>query len=104
MNLNPEHGIIILQPYADQICCGVKSVEYRKKDIPKHYLNVPLYLLSKGYILAIIEFTHSLMLSPDNFGWNLKVLERIVPPRKIEHKNGCQVWVRNVNQLQTKLS
>ena len=102
--IKAEHGIIILQPFANRIINGQKRNEYRNKPIPKHYLNIPLFLLSEGKILGIIRFIGCKITSFNGYSWKVRVLEKYQEPVKYQHKNGCQVWVRNVKQLQRALT
>lgn len=101
----PQHGIIILEPYASMIMEGSKHLEYRRKHLPKHYTNVPLFLLCKGRIYGIIKFVKELteLHFRDHFAWEIEVIDNWVDRPKYNHPNGAQVWVRNVNILQTKL-
>ena len=45
-------GLIVNQPYADEIMDGVKTVEYRAKKLPDDKKFIDVYILSGGHILG----------------------------------------------------
>jgi len=93
------NGLIVLQPFADQIINKEKKIEYRKNKFPKNYMNVPLYLLSKGKVLGIIRFTAVNWFSEHNgvvYGHLVEVIKKYEPVKEYEHPNGAQVFVKEV--------
>lgn len=97
------HGFIILEPYASKIADGIKVREYRSYDIPKDYMNTPIFLLCKGHIYAIIKFTHTEQLSNENWCWHIELIKKFLDRPKYNHPNGAQRWVRNVKSKQLTL-
>ncbi len=88
-------GLIVLQPYADQIISGKKQEEYRSKPPPKHYINTDIYLLSKGVVLGKIRVIAYYKIQ-DHYVWTLFVMEEYTDRKKYIHPNGAQVWVKEV--------
>lgn len=94
-------GLIVLQPYADQIISKTKQFEYRKSKPPADKVKVPLLLLSKGFALGkimILSYGNGWGEEHDEYRWQIKVLEKFKTPVKYEH-TGQQVWVKNVRLL-----
>ncbi len=91
------NGIIILQPYADQIINGIKKYEYRSRQTTK--LNIPVYLLSNKKCLGIIKFTKcekSENNTKYNYSWKVKVLEKFKEPKPYIPIKGAQIWIKDV--------
>ncbi len=84
-------GLIVLHPYATQIITGDKTEEYRDRPPPPGVIGSTIYLLSGGYALGRIKITWA-----EPGIWHVRVVERFDTPRKYEHPNGAQVWVRDV--------
>ena len=98
------NGLIVLEPYATEIITSMKEDEYRSRPPPKHYRNVPIYLLSGGYILGrikIIGFGPTRNL--DGYYWRIKVITKNKTRIKYNHPNGAQVWVKNIGKVQLTL-
>lgn len=95
-------GLIVLQPYADNIINGVKKTEYRKASPPKDKYKTNLFLLNRGHALGIIKITNFYLGTGKIYRWEIEVIEKFAKPVKYNHPNGAQVWVKNVklvNQL-----
>ena len=91
------NGIIICQPYANQIINGVKKYEYRSRQTTK--LNIPVYLLSNKKCLGIIKFTKCEKLFNDtkyNYAWSVIVLEKFKESKKYVTIKGAQIWIKDV--------
>ena len=101
--MKPQHGFIILEPYASSIIRGTKIREYRSYDVPEQYKNIPLFLLSGGRIFGIIKFPKTEKYNEVDWCWDIEVIESWLDKPKYKHPNGAQRWVRNVNKLQIKL-
>ena len=84
-------GLIVLQPYATQIITGDKTEEYRDHPPPPGVIGSTIYLLSGGCVLGKIKITWA-----EPGIWHVHVVERFDVPRKYDHPNGAQVWVRDV--------
>jgi len=97
----PTSGIIILPPYAKKIIDGKKRYEYRSRDLPKYYLNVPVFLLSEKKVWGIIKFTKSLW-NGTGFSWKIEIIDEFYPPYSYKHPNGAQCWVKNVQYSKSK--
>ena len=95
------NGMIILQPFAQEIINGKKHHEYRSRPLPIKYLNVPIFLLSKKKILGIIKFTESVKFGSD-YSWKIEVIEKWFRQLDYDHPNGAQCWVKNVQYEKTK--
>ena len=92
-------GLIVLQPYADQIINREKKIEYRKQKCPKKYMDTPIYLLSKGKALGIIKFINVNWFSEADgviYGHVVEVIKKFVPAKDYDHPNGAQVWIKDV--------
>ena len=102
------NGLIVLEPYATDLINGDKEFEYRNRKPPNHQMHVPIYLLSGGHILGTIKITGYGLLNHNtrnnqSFYWRIKVMYKLKIRKKYNHPNGAQVWVKNVNTIQTKL-
>src|SRR3990167_6829470 len=100
-----ENGIIILEPYASAIINRQKIREYRSYDLPSHYKDTPLYLLSGGFIYGIIKFWKTENYNEsDGWCWYIELIKEFIPRIKYNHPKGAQKFVKNVNKLQTKIN
>jgi hypothetical protein len=101
------NGLIVLEPYATQIINGEKELEFRDKKPPVHNRNIPIYLLSGGFILGKIKiFGFGIRHNPGSkYYWRIKVLSKYKTKRKYKHPNGAQIWVKDVGtrKVQTRL-
>lgn len=98
------HGLIVLEPYATEIIDGKKELEYRYRPPPKHYINVPIYLLTGGYILGRIKIIgYGPVRNLDGYYWRIHVIAKNKNRIKYNHPNGAQVWVRDIGKVQLTL-
>lgn len=91
------NGIIICQPYADQIINGTKKHEYRSRQTTK--LNISVLLLSEKKCLGIIKFTKCEKIINDtkyNYAWSVIVLEKFKEPKNYTAIKGAQIWIKDV--------
>lgn len=95
------NGIIILPPFAMQIIDKSKHYEFRSRELPRKYLNTPIFLLSKGKIYGIIKFIESERFG-SGYSWKIKVLEKWFPQLNYDHPQGAQCWVTNVEYEKSK--
>ena|SRR5579872_5707286 len=96
-------GIIILQPYANQIISGTKKIEYKRRVPPLNKFQTPIYLLSGGKILGTIMIESwtdhqgtSSSRAEKYVDWKIRVIQKYDKPKKYAHPNGAQVWVLDV--------
>lgn len=93
------YGFIICQPYADQIINGTKQYEYR--NWKTNILGKPVYLLSGGFAIGIIQFEsiEEAKNSKYRYAWKVKVIEKFDTPRKYLHLKGAVKWIKDVQFL-----
>lgn len=89
-------GLIVLQPWADEIITGKKKAEYRKKAPPIQYYNKDIYLLSSGVVLGTIRIHDYSRIRDESYLWKVMVREMYLERKKYIHPNGAQVWVKDV--------
>jgi len=100
----PMNGLIVLEPFATQIIDGTKECEYRSRPPPKKYINVPIYLLSGGYILGRIKIIgYGPLRKLPEYYWRIKVITKNKTRIKYNHPNGAQVWVKDIGKVQLTL-
>jgi len=88
-------GLIVKQPYADEIMSGVKTVEYRVKKLPDDKYYIDVYILSGGKILGTVSFDKCIETN-DGFEWHIRRVERLEEPKPYIHPKGARVWIREV--------
>ena len=99
-------GLIVLQPFADQIINKEKKIEYRSIRYPKKNMNVPVYLLSKGKVLGIVRFTDVNWFSEAKgvvYGHVIEVIKKFKTPLNYDHPNGAQTWIKDVKLKNDKM-
>jgi len=85
-------GLIVLQPFANQIINCTKKTEFRNKKPPIDKIKVPLYLLNSGYVLGKFMIVGIKKGKPGfRFGWSLKVLNKFKNPKRYRHPMGAQI-------------
>jgi hypothetical protein len=100
-------GLIVVQPFASLIASGKKKIEYRNYKPPKHYVNVPIYILSQGKVHAKVLIKNwskvnnydSVVIASYgdySYAWDLRLIESYDPPIPYSHPNGAQKWVKMV--------
>jgi len=91
------NGILISQPYADEIISGKKNMEYRKGQVPIDYLNSSIYLLCEGIVLGEIEFTKQKKIpNTDMWIWYVQVLQKYDIPKTYYHPSSKKLFVNDV--------
>ena len=96
-------GLLIKQPYADQIMNREKVVEYRVRRLPEEKYYVDIYILSEGHILGTASFDRCNE-TDNGFEWHIRRVSKIPQPKKYIHPKGARVWIREVvspNVIQT---
>lgn len=90
-------GLIVLQPFANLIITGGKKWELRNYKPPADKISIPIYLLSEKKVLGEIVI-NSCRYSQvkHNYFWIIQVLKKYPKPKSYNHKNGAQIWVRDV--------
>ncbi len=88
-------GLIIKQPYADQIMNKEKLVEYRVKKLPDDKIYKDVYILSEGKILGTASFDKCDEWK-DGFEWHIRRVNKFPQPKKYIHPKGARVWIREV--------
>ena len=89
-------GLLIKQPYADEIINGVKTVEYRSKPLPDDKRFIDVYILSGGYILGTASFDSCERLEDGGYEWHIRRVSKLPKPIKYIHPKGARVWIRGV--------
>ena len=89
-------GLIVKQPYADEIINGKKTVEYRVKKLPDDKRFIDVYLLSEGHILGTINFNDCTKSGEGNYNWHIRRVKKLPHPIKYIHPKGARVWIREV--------
>lgn len=88
-------GLIVKQPYADEIMSGEKTIEYRVKKLPDDKRFIDIYILSQGNILGTASFDKCIQ-KDDGFEWHIRRVNRFDKPIPYIHPKGARVWVRGV--------
>ncbi|MEM2683851.1 MAG: ASCH domain-containing protein [Nitrososphaerota archaeon] len=106
-------GLIVKQPYADQIIRGYKKWEMRRRPPPIDKIGKNILLLSGGYALGIIRIVkvvgplgerdlirtmkmHGGANPTYRYAWVVKIVKKFEKPIKYRHPSGARVWVKNV--------
>lgn len=109
-------GLIVKQPFANQIISKRKKREYRLWPPPDNKINRNIYLLSNGYALGIIKIVGTKNLSTRvrilklkgvktrtaikyRYAWLLKVVKKFRKPIRYRHPRGAQIWVKDVKLI-----
>lgn len=90
-------GLIVKEPYATQLVTGKKNVEFRSKPLPKYKTNVKIFILNGGFVKGYVVFSHN---DIDDYGrhmYHVSEHKQFSPYMKYKHKNGCIVWINNVD-------
>ena len=103
INHKPQSGLIVKQPYANQIINGEKKIEYRSRKPPFRYRKIPIYLLSEGKVLGVIIIHDHHQVDSDTWAWEVEDIHKYKLPEKYRHPCGAQVWVKNVYTIQSRL-
>ncbi len=88
-------GLIVKQPYANEIINGEKTVEYRAKKLPDDKRFIDVYILSEGHILGTVSFDKCDEFK-DGFEWHIRRVSKLPQPIKYIHPKGARVWIREV--------
>lgn len=89
-------GLIVKQPYADEIISGVKTMEYRRKKLPDDKYYIDVYILNEGNILGTASFDKCLDGIDGTFSWHIRRVSKFPEPIKYIHPKGARSWVRDV--------
>ena len=89
-------GLIVKQPYADEIINGEKTIEYRAKALPDDKKFIDVYILSSGHILGTASFDKSTQTEDGRFEWHIRRVSKLPQPIKYIHPKGARVWIRGV--------
>lgn len=91
-------GLIVKEPFATLLVTGKKDVELRKKPLPKNKTGVKIFILNKGRILGYVVFQGSFYDDDDElYHYFVQERKQYSPYMKYIHKNGCQIWINNVD-------
>lgn len=88
-------GLIIKQPYADEIMNGEKTIEYRVKKLPDDKIFIDVYILSEGHILGTASFDKCEE-TYHGFEWHIRRVKKLPQPIKYIHPKGARVWIKEV--------
>jgi len=87
-------GLIVRQPFADQIINGEKRFEYRDYRPPKNKMNQLLYLLSEGKAIGLVRII-DVQTREDNYAWKISVDTKFENRGLYDH-SGQIIWVKKV--------
>lgn len=92
-------GLIVRQPYAQQLVEGKKKKEFRSSKLPKNKRNTPVYIMTPlsqdGVILGQVTFVHDHD-NGETHEWVAKNPVKYEKPLPYKQKFGCVVWQNNV--------
>ena len=94
-------GLIVKEPYATQLVTGKKDVEYRSTPLPKNKYHKKVYILNKGNILGEVIFNDEDYYDDNDREWFVSYHKQYNPPLKYKHKNGCVIWIKDVEVIPT---
>ena len=89
-------GLIVKQPYANEIMNGEKTIEYRAKALPDDKRFIDVYILSKGHILGTASFDDCVQSEDGRYEWHIRRVRKLPQPIKYIHPKGARVWIRGV--------
>ena len=114
---NNYPGIYLVHPHSELIHSGTKTAIVKSKKFDKH-MNVPLYLISDDKCYGVIELSTPVEIDKKEFEeryrdhliedferiewwgekfplylYNVKVIEKFEPVRKVDIPAGIQVWI-----------
>jgi len=89
-------GLIVKQPYADEIMSGEKTVEYRVKKLPEDKIFIDIYILSEGHILGTANFDDCIQSDDGRYEWHIRRVSKLPQPLRYIHPKGARVWIREV--------
>lgn len=90
-------GLIVKEPFATELVRGDKVIEYRTKPLPLMKRNVKVFILSKGFVKGFVVFYDDEYDEDDDiFKWKVLYAKEFSPYLRYKHKNGCVVWINNV--------
>ena len=89
-------GLIVNQPYADEIMSGEKTVEYRVKKLPEDKIFIDIYILSEGHILGTANFDDCIQSDDGRYEWHIRRVSKLPQPLRYIHPKGARVWIREV--------
>lgn len=92
-------GLIVKQPYAQQLVTRKKRKEYRSTQLPKNKFSEPVLILTPqkdgGLVLGEVTFIGQLA-NDDGFEWI--AIDGVEYNRKWKYKikSGCVIWMKDV--------
>ena len=90
-------GLIVEEPFATQLVIGQKDIEYRTKPLPLTKHGVKVFILNQGFVKGFVVFgNYSYDEDSKIFKWNVVESKEFSPYLKYKHKNGCVVWINDV--------
>ena len=89
-------GLIVKQPFAKKLVRGIKEYEYRSKPLPKMKTNVKILILNSGNVLGYVVFDGD-DFEDGLYKWHVLESKEFSPYMKYRHKNGCVIWINNVD-------
>jgi len=92
------NGLIVKEPFATQLVTGKKLTEFRTKPLPNDRIDESVYILNKGKILGTVIFMSSEKMG-NLYKWLVLESKQFIPPKKYIHKNGCIIWIKDVEVI-----
>jgi len=93
-------GLIVKQPYAEQLVSGKKNIEYRTRPIPDNKINKEILILTpkneECLALGTVIFAYHQWISTRNYEWFVESPVKYQRLRYYKPKQGCVVWVKDV--------
>lgn len=97
-------GLIVKQPFAQQLVSGGKKIEYRTNPIPDNKINKEILILTRKsegcMILGTVFFTNQKWISTRNYEWVVDLPTKYNVLYHYKPKQGCVVWVKDVEIVQ----
>ncbi len=89
-------GLIVKQPYANEIINGDKTIEYRAKALPDAKRFIDIYILSGGKILGTANFDTCVISEDGKYEWHIRRVHKFDEPKPYIHPKGARVWILGV--------
>lgn len=105
-------GLIVKQPFAEQLVTGKKEMEYRTTPLPKNKTNQEILILTPKkdgcWALGTVFFTSQNRIGYRDYEWIVDFPVKYDGQWQYKQKQGCVTWVKDVefekeNTIQRKL-
>jgi len=91
-------GLIVNEPYATELVTGKKDIEYRSTKLPKNKIGKKILILNGKFAIGYVVFAGEYHNLKDNqYYWHVQEHKMFSPFLKYKHKNGCIIWINDVD-------